>query len=76
MRYVLFETREIFHEEGGSNDNGDDYLRKMMATIVKKAWAVLPWDFHDQVQFKKLQGCWYMKTQGIVYTSEVMIKTR
>ena len=42
MRYVLFEINEIYHEEGGSSDNGDVYLRKMMATKVKKDWAVLP----------------------------------
>ena len=48
----MFETREIFHEKGGGSCNGDDYLRNMMATMMKKAWAVLPWDFHGQVQFQ------------------------
>ena len=60
----MFDTREIFHEKGGGSCNGDDYLRNMMATMMKKAWAVLPWDFHDQIQFKELQRRWHMKTQA------------
>ena len=64
MRDVLLEVNEIFHEEGGGSNNGGDYLRKMMTTMMKKAWAVLSWDFHDQVQ---LQGA--SKTLAHEHTS-------
>ena len=64
MRDVLFEINEIFHEEGGGSNNGGDYLRKMMATMMKKARAVLPSDFHDQIQ---LQGA--SKTLAHEHTS-------
>ena len=56
---ILFEVcsildNEICHEQWGGSDNGDIYLRKVMITMMKKAWAMLPWDFYDQVQLQEV----------------------